>query len=140
MGETVNYVNACVLANERGIVIEETKSERLENFANLISVEIKTKKWGVLGTAGITTRDDTIGAVHSIKGKVQWQSSKRATIYPVQTVDEHCMVIRKSSGLRFDHVAFNGFHFYGPDICLNALSKGFTNYGILCTLSHASNS
>ena len=51
MGETVNYVNACVLANERGIVIEETKSERVKNFANLISVEIKTKK-GVLAIWG----------------------------------------------------------------------------------------
>jgi len=53
MGETVNYVNACVLAKERGIVIEETKSEKVENFANLISVEIKTRKgalavWGTV--------------------------------------------------------------------------------------------
>ncbi|NQS99693.1 MAG: phosphoglycerate dehydrogenase [Candidatus Omnitrophica bacterium] len=53
MGETVNYVNACVLAKERGIAIEETKSERAENFANLISVEIKTEKselsiWGTV--------------------------------------------------------------------------------------------
>ena len=53
MGETVNYVNACVLAKERGIAIEETKTERAENFANLISVEVKTEKeeltvWGTV--------------------------------------------------------------------------------------------
>ncbi|MBU3933993.1 MAG: phosphoglycerate dehydrogenase [Candidatus Omnitrophica bacterium] len=53
MGETVNYVNACVLAKERGIGIEETKTERTENFANLISVETKTEKgelaiWGTV--------------------------------------------------------------------------------------------
>lgn len=57
MGETVNYVNACVLAKERGIAIEETKTERIENFANLISVEIKTEKgklaiWGTVFAKG----------------------------------------------------------------------------------------
>lgn len=98
------------------------------------------KKWGVLGTAGITKRDDTAGVVHSIKGTLQWQATKRARVYPVQTVDEHCMIIRKSSGLRFDEKNFDGFHFYGPDICLNALDKGLKNYGILCPLVHDSNS
>lgn len=53
MGETVNYVNACVLAKERGINIEETKTEKVENFANLISLRIKTEKeelaiWGTV--------------------------------------------------------------------------------------------
>lgn len=53
MGETVNYVNACVLAKERDIVIEETKSAKAENFANLISVETRTKEkalivWGTI--------------------------------------------------------------------------------------------
>jgi D-3-phosphoglycerate dehydrogenase len=52
MGETVNYVNAYCLAQERGITIEETKTERIENFANLISVRIKTEKaeYSVWGT------------------------------------------------------------------------------------------
>lgn len=53
MGETVNYVNACVLAKDRGIVIAETKTEEKENFANLISLETKTDKgasiiWGTV--------------------------------------------------------------------------------------------
>jgi D-3-phosphoglycerate dehydrogenase len=53
MGETVNYVNACVLAKERGIDIEETKTEKVENFANVISLKIKAEKeeltvWGTV--------------------------------------------------------------------------------------------
>lgn len=53
MGETVNFVNARVLAKERGIVVEVTKSENAENFANLISVQAKTEKgdltiWGAV--------------------------------------------------------------------------------------------
>lgn len=109
-------------------------------FDRIKEVETKTKKWGVLGTAGITKRDDTAGVVYSVKGKLQWQSSKKALTYPVQTVDEHCMIIKKSSGLMLDEKTFNGFHFYGPDLCLEALSRGMTNYGILCPLAHDSSS
>lgn len=53
MGETVNYVNARVLAKERGIAIEVSKTERKGDFTNLISVETRTEKqelviWGTI--------------------------------------------------------------------------------------------
>jgi len=43
VGEKVNYVNASVIASERGIKITEAKSSAIEEFANLISVSVKTK-------------------------------------------------------------------------------------------------
>ena len=61
---------------------------------------------------------------YNMKGKAGWRQSGKGTIIPVQTVDEHCMIIRKNSKLKFDERTFDGFHCYGPDICLNALSKG----------------
>jgi D-3-phosphoglycerate dehydrogenase len=42
--ETVNFVNAPMIARERGIKIFETKTAEIENFANLISIEIETDK------------------------------------------------------------------------------------------------
>jgi hypothetical protein len=50
------------------------------------------------------------------------------------------MIIRRNSGLKFDPVNFDGFHFYGPDICLSAADQGMRNYGILCPLVHDSSS
>jgi len=44
LGENVNYVNACVIAKDRGINVVESKTDRIEDFANLISVIVKTKK------------------------------------------------------------------------------------------------
>jgi D-3-phosphoglycerate dehydrogenase len=44
MAENVNYVNATVLAKERGIKIVETKSSEPSTFANLIHVTVKTDK------------------------------------------------------------------------------------------------
>lgn len=42
--ETVNFVNAPMIAKERGIKIFELKTSEIENFANLINVEIETDK------------------------------------------------------------------------------------------------
>jgi GT2 family glycosyltransferase len=109
-------------------------------YERIAEIEAGNHNWGVIGTAGITKRDDTVGVVHGIKGSLQWQPNKRARVYEVQTVDEHCMIIKRNSGLRFDPVTFNGFHFYGPDLCLNSLSKGLKNFGILCPLVHDSSS
>jgi len=44
LGDTVNYVNAPLIASERGIRVVETKSSKVEDFANLISVTLKTDR------------------------------------------------------------------------------------------------
>jgi len=50
--ETVNFVNAPLIAKERGIKVSETKTAEAEDFANLVSVEVITDKSRnvVLGT------------------------------------------------------------------------------------------
>jgi D-3-phosphoglycerate dehydrogenase len=59
LAESVNYVNASVLAKERGIKITESKSSSESHYTNLIQVEIKTdkKNIGVAGT--LFTREDS---------------------------------------------------------------------------------
>lgn len=44
LGETVNSVNALAIAKERGIYVVESKFAQIEDFANLISVVVKTDK------------------------------------------------------------------------------------------------
>lgn len=48
---TVNYVNSMFIAEERGIKITETKSRDVEDFANLIKIEVHTTK-GTSSVAG----------------------------------------------------------------------------------------
>jgi D-3-phosphoglycerate dehydrogenase len=43
VGETVNFVNAQVMAKERGISITESTSARAENFASLIAITARSK-------------------------------------------------------------------------------------------------
>jgi len=42
--ETVNFVNALVIAKERGINVTEAKTADVQDFASLISVEVETDK------------------------------------------------------------------------------------------------
>jgi D-3-phosphoglycerate dehydrogenase len=42
--EGINYVNALVIARDRGIRINEEKTKEIEDFANLICVEVETDK------------------------------------------------------------------------------------------------
>lgn len=44
LGETVSYVNAPLIARERGIKITETKSSMDDGFSNLISITVKTDR------------------------------------------------------------------------------------------------
>ena len=59
LAESVNYVNASVLAKERGIKITESKTQTTEHYANLIEVDIKTDKKGVSVAGTMLTREDT---------------------------------------------------------------------------------
>jgi len=43
VGEMVNYINASVIASERGIKVTEAKTSNIEEFANLICATVKTK-------------------------------------------------------------------------------------------------
>ena len=42
VGENVNYVNASGIAAERGIKLVESKASRMEEYANLIAVEVRS--------------------------------------------------------------------------------------------------
>jgi D-3-phosphoglycerate dehydrogenase len=57
MGEDVNYVNALVVARARGIKVVESKSSELENFANLISLELETDKGKTSASATLFTKE-----------------------------------------------------------------------------------
>jgi hypothetical protein len=53
----------------------------------------------------------------------------------VQTLDEIVLILRKSSGLRFDE-SLPHFHFYGTDICMAADARGLKSYAISAFCIH----
>jgi hypothetical protein len=84
--------------------------------------------WGVLGVWGVRSSGEGAGFLycgatqrilgHSFEGGAE-----------VETLDEVLLVLRKSSGLRFDE-RLGGFHMYGADICMEARTRSMKCYAI----------
>ena len=83
--------------------------------------------WGVLGSYGETLSDNGRGYVYSSGRGIMGRPFVHPA--PVQTLDEIVLILRKSSGLRFDETLPH-FHLYGADICLRAAKMGMRSYAI----------
>ncbi|MDP2929115.1 MAG: phosphoglycerate dehydrogenase [Candidatus Omnitrophota bacterium] len=56
--ETVNFVNSMVIAKERGITVVESKTAEIQDFANMIIVEVETDKAKSLVAGTLFTKTD----------------------------------------------------------------------------------
>jgi Glycosyltransferase like family len=99
----------------------------------LDSLQQTDPRWGVLGCYGETLEDGGRGYIYSgglgIMGKPMDRPAQ------VQTLDEIVLILRKSSGLRFDE-SLPHFHFYGTDICMAAAARGLKSYAISAFCIH----
>ncbi len=117
------------------VYLPEGWATALENAVR--SVSEADPNWGVLGVWGVTLAGGHVGFVydggwrrilgHPFDGGVE-----------VETLDEVLLVVRKSSGLRFDQ-ELGGFHMYGSDICLEARRRGRKCYAIGAFCVHNTN-
>jgi hypothetical protein len=90
-------------------------------------------RWGVLGPYGKTVDGRGWGHVYSSGRGIIGETLPRPV--PIQTLDEIVLILRKSSGLRFDeHLPH--FHLYGADICLAAAAKGMRSYAVSAYCIH----
>jgi hypothetical protein len=120
-------------------------SNHITNFAR------GNVKWGVLGMAGAykygkAYTPDVDANVLYLSDTTTASKKSFAAIYrevygnykEVQTLDELAMIVRKDSPFRFDATTFDHFHWYGADICLQALSMGYRNFAIDADCLHLS--
>ncbi len=106
----------------------------LENLLEQITIIEQTQKnWGVLGTFGVARNGMFAGHIIDAHGHFHCEPLPAE----VQSLDEHCLIVRKDSGLNFDE-NFGGFHLYGADLCLQALSKGLVNFAVDAPVTHLS--
>jgi glycosyltransferase involved in cell wall biosynthesis len=99
----------------------------------LDSLERTDPQWGVLGCYGETLDGNGRGYIYSGGLGVMGKPMDRPA--PVQTLDEIVLILRKSSGLRFDE-DLPHFHFYGADICMAAAARGWKSYAISAFCVH----
>jgi glycosyltransferase involved in cell wall biosynthesis len=85
--------------------------------------------WGVLGVWG-TVNDSTqpVGYLWWTGGGAGWEKPFEGA-KEVVALDEVVLILRKSSGVRFDE-QLRGYHLYGADICFEARRLGRKCYAI----------
>ena len=96
-------------------------------------VEQNDPRWGVLGSFGIVADGTCRGYVCSSTQGIHGRPFEKPQ--PVQTLDEIVLIMRKSSGLRFDE-SLPHFHLYGTDICLAAAQENMLSYAICAPCIH----
>lgn len=94
-------------------------------------------RWGVLGSFG-SRRGAAGGLGRVYTTGLGLHGAPISEPVPVETLDEIVLIIRKSSGLRFD-TKLPHFHLYGTDICLHARDAGLVNFAIPAHCVHNTN-
>lgn len=102
----------------------------------IAQIEKHDPDWAVLGVFGVSDRNDLVGHCWSTGlGKVLGSTFDAPC--PAVSIDELVIIVRKSSGIRFDE-KLPGFHLYGTDIVQTALSASFSAYVIHAPVVHNS--
>jgi hypothetical protein len=127
--------NEIIIFVHQDVYLPETWFSGLKK--SLSYLENEKIRWGVLGCFG--SRPGGTGGIGRVcTNGMGFHGHEIDKPEPVQTLDEIVLVIRKSSGLRFDPTLPH-FHLYGTDICMFAKERGMTPYAIPAFCVHNTN-
>jgi Glycosyltransferase like family len=103
----------------------------------LTALEQVDPNWAVLGIWGIDASGRGTGDVYCTFSR-RHLGGMFEGVREVRCFDEVLLIIRKSSGVRFDE-ELKGFHFYGTDIALEAARQGKKCYALSAFCIHNTN-
>lgn len=103
----------------------------------LDSLAKQDSSWAVAGVWGLTPDGDAKGYLYcGATGRILGEPFNAGV--EVQSLDEVLLIVRRSSGVRFDE-RLEGFHMYGTDICLSAKARGLKSYAVSLFCVHNTN-
>lgn len=103
----------------------------------LAQLTVQDPDWAVAGVWGVHESGSRSGHLFCV-GLGQELGAVFAGGREVRTLDEVLLIVRQSSGVRFDS-ALPGYHFYGTDICLEAQRLKKKCYAISAFCLHNTN-
>lgn len=102
----------------------------------LARLDAEAPDWAVLGVFGTTPAGERVGVCWS-SGLGKCVGTPTESPVPVQGLDELVLILRLSSGLRFDE-GLPGWHLYGTDIVQTALVSGRSAWAATLPVVHNS--
>lgn len=124
-------VNDLVVFLHQDVFLPEPWIEQLADAIEKLNVI--DPSWGVLGCYGITQDGRYRGYLYSSAQAIHGRPFDQPC--EVQTLDEIMLIVRRSSGLRFDP-ELPHFHLYGTDLCLAAAQRGMKSYAVCAPCIH----
>jgi hypothetical protein len=109
-----------------------------DKFSDLVErldeLQLRDPNWAICGNAGVNFQYQYVVRIADPANSPNWQGS-----FPqrVISLDENFLVIKESAGIKCSST-LKGFHFYGSDLCLQAIRFGYSCYSIDFHLSHLS--
>lgn len=131
--EALNVLSEVSVGNLMFWMHQDVTFDGYEPFASTTDMVTKIGgSFGIMGPAGIQ-----VGGKGAIRG-VDFSSLKyNFDFLRVQTLDEFCLISQRKNKLVFGEY-LDDFHFYGADICCQALKRGLNNYVIKLPITHHS--
>lgn len=127
--------NEIIIFIHQDIYLPETWLSDLSRCLSYL--EERQINWGVLGCFG--SRKDADGGLGRVYTTgLGLHGTEISKPEPIETLDEIILIIRKSSGLKFDP-SLPHFHLYGTDLCMSAKEKGMTNFAFQGFCIHNTN-
>jgi GT2 family glycosyltransferase len=123
------------------IIVDENWLNKIK--AHIGELESQNVNWGVLGPAGVFLDSSKCAFYlkdHNGQPVSRTNSSviREGTRHNVFSLDELCLITKKSNKLRFTDKLMHGFHFYGANLCVEAITRGMKNYAIDAYCYHRS--
>jgi GT2 family glycosyltransferase len=120
----------------------------LQKISNIINTTLP-RVTGFLGMAGVLYTDEGPNKKYDAAIYLSNLNSKKEKFsdsyrkftgdkFEVQTLDELCIIGNRSDPFKFDEENFDHYHWYGADICLQAIAAGRKNYAIDAECFHIS--
>jgi len=99
-------------------------------------LSLQDPNWGIVGVWGTLEGKHPVGCLYWT-GDLGWEEPFEGA-KEVESLDEVVLIFRKSSGLVFDE-RLPGYHLYGADLCMEAISRGKKCYAISALCIHNTN-
>ena len=132
--------NEVKLKNQEPFIIfchQDVLMNQGDGFEQLVKVLAELEKlnpqWAIAGNAGRDHHHQFIAKITDPLTK----SSYKNLPHKVHSLDENFLVIKSSSQVKCS-LELSGFHFYGSDLCLQAILSGYSCYVIDFHLTHLS--
>jgi hypothetical protein len=92
------------------------------------------KTWAVAGNAGVSRKGEYVLRITDpfSESYPEW---KKGLPYPVESLDENFLLIKTQADISCN---IKTFYFYAHELCLDALTKGYSSYVIDFHLTHLS--